>query len=68
MLESLFNNVAGFQSCNFIRKRLQHRCFSENIAKFLRKPILKKHLPTAASVDCKKIYSATESLIEMKFK
>ena len=26
--------------CNFIKKRLQHRCFPVNIAKFL-KPILK---------------------------
>ena len=26
---------------NFIKKRLQHRCFPENIAKFLRAPILK---------------------------
>ena len=30
-LESLFNKLAG----------LQHRCFSVNIAKFLRTPILK---------------------------
>ena len=27
---------------NFIKKRLQHRCFAVNIVKFLRKPILKK--------------------------
>ena len=32
-LESLFK---------FIKKRLQHRCFPVNIAKFLRKTILKK--------------------------
>ena len=31
-----------FYACNFIKKRLQHRCFSVNIAKFLRPPILKK--------------------------
>ena len=29
------------KSCNFIKKRLQHRCFLVNIAKFLRTPILK---------------------------
>ena len=27
-----------------------------------------KHLPTAASVDCKKLYRATESQIQMKYK
>ena len=41
MLESLFNKVAGLQACNFIKKRLQHSCFSVNIVKFLRTLILK---------------------------
>ena len=41
VLESLFNNVAGLKACNFIKKRLQHRCFPVNIAKFLRTLILK---------------------------
>ena len=27
-------------TCNFIKKRLQHKCFPVNIAKFLRTPIL----------------------------
>ena len=36
MLEFLFNKVAGLQAYNFIKKRLQHRCFAVNIAKFLR--------------------------------
>ena len=40
VLESLFNKVEG-QACNFIEKRLQHRCFPVNIAKFLKTPILK---------------------------
>ena len=36
VLESLFNNVPGLKVCNFIRKRLHHRCFLVvNIAKFL---------------------------------
>ena len=30
-----------FQACNFTEKRLQHRCFPLNIAKFLRTSILK---------------------------
>ena len=25
----------GLQACNFIKRRLQHRCFPVNIAKFL---------------------------------
>ena len=36
-----FNKVADLEACNFIKKRLQHRCFPVNIAKFLRAPILK---------------------------
>ena len=33
---SLFSNKnAGLQACNFIKKRLQHRCLLANIAKFL---------------------------------
>ena len=47
---------AGLQSRNFIKKRLQHRFFSENIAKFLRASVLEnicerlfKHFPRWAS-------------------
>ena len=32
-MESLSNNVVDLKACNVIKKRLQHRCFSENIAK-----------------------------------
>ena len=39
--EYLFDKVVGLQACNFIRKRLQYRCFSVNILKFLTTPILK---------------------------
>ena len=35
VLESLFNKVAELQTCNFIKKWFQHRCFPVNIAKFL---------------------------------
>ena len=38
MLESLFTKVAGPQACNFIKKRIQHRCFTVKFAKFLRAP------------------------------
>ena len=35
MLESPFNRLAGFKTCNFLEKGLQHRCFPVNIAKSL---------------------------------
>ena len=35
-----FNKIAGYQSCNYIKKRLQHKCFSVNIANFLRTSFL----------------------------
>ena len=41
VLEPLFNKVAGLQDCNFIKEILRNRCFPMNIAKFLRKSILK---------------------------
>ena len=41
MLGSLFNKVAGLETCSFSKKRLQHRCFPVNIVKLLRAPILK---------------------------
>ena len=48
-----FNEDGSLQSCDFIEKRLQHRCFPVNIVKFLRTPVLKnicerlfKHFPS----------------------
>ena len=41
-LKSFFKKVAGPQPCNFITKRLQHRCFPVKFAKFLRAPFLQK--------------------------
>ena len=32
-LESPFDKVAGLKPCNFLEKKLQHRCFPANIAK-----------------------------------
>ena len=40
MLEFLFNKVAGLQTCNFIKKRLRHRCFTVNVPKLLITSIL----------------------------
>ena len=36
MLKFLSNKIAGLQACNFIKKRLQHRCFSVKFSKSLR--------------------------------
>ena len=36
VLKSLFNKVAGHQNCNFIKKRLQQRCFPVKFSKLLR--------------------------------
>ena len=36
VVEFLFNKVAALKARNFIKKKLQHRCFPVNIAKFLR--------------------------------
>ena len=44
MLQCHFNKVTGLQICKFIKKRLQHRCFPKNIAKFLRIYFLTEHL------------------------
>ena len=41
VLESVFSKVAGLKACNFITKKVQHRCFPVRFAKFLRIPILK---------------------------
>ena len=40
VFEFLFNEVAGLGAGSFIKKRLQHRCFPVNFAKFVRTPIL----------------------------
>ena len=52
--ESIFNKVAALKACNFIKKRLQHRCFPVKFAKFLRTPTLKniceRLFPTAVNL------------------
>ena len=39
-----FNKIPGFQAYNFIKKRLQQKCFLLNIAKFLKTVFLIEHL------------------------
>ena len=49
LLESLFNKVAGLQADCFIKKRLQHRYFLVDFAKFLKTPFFNKTPPMVAS-------------------
>ena len=42
LLDSVFNKVAGLQA--LLKKRLKHRCFHVNIAKFLRAAFLQNTL------------------------
>ena len=44
MLESLSNKVEGLQACNFIKKKLQHRCFPEKFTQFLKTLLFAEHL------------------------
>ena len=39
-----FNIVAGLRPATLLKKRLWHRCFPVNFAKFLRTPFLTEHL------------------------
>ena len=48
------------QTCNFIEKRRQNRCFPLNIAKLLRTPILKKI--------CKRMVVVASALSKNQFK
>ena len=48
-LESLFNTFAGLQACNFIKKRLQDRCFLSEICENLKKTHFEEHMETTAS-------------------
>ena len=41
VLESLLNKVIDLQAYNFIKKRLQHKCFPVSIGKYFRTAILK---------------------------
>ena len=43
-METIFIKAAGLQTCNYIKQRLQHKCFSVNIAEFLRIAIFIEHL------------------------
>ena len=40
VLESHLYKAAGLKACNFIKKRIQYRCFPVKFEKFLRRSIL----------------------------
>ena len=42
VLQSVCNKLAGLRAYNFVKKKLQHRCFLVKFGKYLRTPILKK--------------------------
>ena len=42
--ESLFNKVAGLRPVTLLKRRLWHKCFLVNFAKFLRILFLTEHL------------------------
>ena len=44
LLESLLNKVADFQACNFIKKRLQCRCFSCEYCENFKNSFFVEHL------------------------
>ena len=44
MLESLFDEAAGLNTFNFIKRRLQHKLFPVNIAKLFRTASFIEHL------------------------
>ena len=44
VLESLFTKVANLEAWNFIRKRIQHKCFPVKFEKILRARFFTEHL------------------------
>ena len=68
MLESLFNNAAGLRVSYFIKKTLQHRCFSVKFENFLRIHILRTLLQTTASKGSGKSEAYSEPCQRSKMK
>ena len=44
-----FNKNAGLETCNFIKKTLQHRCFLDSNCEILKNSYFEEHLWTATS-------------------
>ena len=49
VLESLFTKVTGLNACNFIERRLPHRCFPVKFPRILRTSFFKRKPLVAAS-------------------
>ena len=49
MLEPVFDKVAILQPATLSKKKLKHRCFFLNFAKFLSATFFKEHFRAAAS-------------------
>ena len=63
VLKSLLN-----KSFQLYKKGTPTQVFYCEYCEIFKNTYYEKHLPTATSVDCKTLYRATESLIEMKYK
>ena len=61
MLESLFSKVAGLKGCNFIKQRLQHRCFPVNIVIFWEKLFYRTPLMAASELGKKYVIVVAKS-------
>ena len=62
MLESLFSKVAGLKGCNFIKQRLQHRCFPVNIVIFWEKLFYRTPLMAASELGKKYVIVVAKSM------
>ena len=64
-----FNKVAGLRLAALLKKKLWHRCFRVNFAKFLRTSILTEHLCWLLLIIYKSIYTFSEysSCIDLIF-
>ena len=51
MSDSLLKKVAGLEARESIKRRLQHRCFPVNIAKFLRTAFSIEQLVAASGIE-----------------
>ena len=60
-----FDKVAGLKSLTLLEKRLQHRCFPVNFAKFLRTPFFTEHLQWLLLIIASVIHSCRWSSIEL---
>ena len=60
VLESLFNKVAGFQACDFIKKETPTQLSSCEIRKIFEKTYFEEHLRTTASGSRFFLYEASK--------